>query len=132
MKRIAALVLSIVLCLSLLCACGRKTDENGNTLISSSWKCVSYTVNGTHTEVSEIPFFIYIIINKDSPKFKCDEEGNFTLTLLQKSRTGKVTMNEDGTYLLSNDYGSILAKIEGNNLTIYDDQGKMEIVFKTS
>lgn len=132
MKRTAALVLSIVLCLTLLCACGRKTDDNGNTLISSGWKCVSYTVNGTHTEVSEIPFFISIFINKDGPKFKCDDEGNFTLTLLQKSRTGKVTLNEDGTYTLANDYGYILAKIEGNNLTLYDEQGKMEIVFETS
>ena len=37
MKWTAALVLSIVLCLTLLCACGRKTDDNGNTLISSGW-----------------------------------------------------------------------------------------------
>ena len=133
MKRIAALVLSIILCLTLLCACGRKTDENGNTLITSSWKCVSYTVNGTHTEMSEIPFVIRIFMSKDDPKFKCDDGMNFTFTLLQKERTGRVSLNDDGTYSLINEYGnSIFAKIEGNNLILYDGDGKMEIVFETS
>ena len=133
MKKISALILSIILCLTLLCACGRKTDSNGNTLITSSWKCVSYTVNGTQTVISDEPFVVKLFMDKDNPKFKCDDNNIFTFTLLQKERTGKATLNDDGTYLLTNDNGkSIFAKIEGNYLTLYDEQGKMEIVFKTS
>ena len=133
MKRILTLVLSIVLCLTLLCACGRKTDENGNTLITSNWKCTSFTVNGTRTEVGDIPFFMHIFTSKDVPKFKCDDGINYTLSLLQKTRTGRVSLNDDGTYSLINEYGnSIFARIEGNNLTLYDGDGKIEIVFETS
>ena len=133
MKRIVSLVLSIILCLALFCACGRKTDADGNTLITSDWKCVSYTVNGTHTQISDIPFYIRIFIEKDNPKFECNDGENFTITLLQKERIGIVTVNDDGTYLLTGENGaSLFAKIEGNILTIYDDQGKMEMVFETS
>ena len=133
MKKTVALVLSIVFCLLMFCVCGRKTDQDGNTLITSDWTYVSFTVNGTQTKVDDIPFYMRIFTNKDDPKFKCDDAGNFTITILQKERTGTLTVSDDGTYVLTGQNGSSLyAKIEGNTLTVYDDQGKMEIVFETS
>ena len=133
MKKITALIISIVLCLTVLCACGRKTDSEGNTLITSNWKCVSFTVNGTHTDISEDPFIIKLFMSKDNPKFKCSDGENFTITLLQKSHSGKLTLNDDGTYLLTHDQGKDLyAKIEGNTLTIYSLEANMELVFETS
>ena len=133
MKKFAAAILCIVLCLTLLCACGRKTDSDGNTLISSDWRCVSYTVNDTHTEIADIPFYARLFLDKDSPKFKCDDGYNFTFTLLQKSHSGTVTLNDDGTYLLTTETGKTLfAKIAGNTLMIYTEEGNVEINFQTS
>jgi hypothetical protein len=76
---------------------------------------------------------MHIFTSKDDPKFKCDDGINYTLSLLQKTRTGRVSLNDDGTYSLINEYGnSIFARIEGNNLILYDGDGKIEIVFETS
>lgn len=133
MKKIAALILSIILCLTLLCACGRKTDENGNTLITSSWKCISYTVNDQHTELREQPLWVRLITINDIPKFKSSDGDTFTFNLVQKEYTGDLTLEEDGTYKLDTGKGKpLFGKIEGNTLTLYNEAGTVEMVFETN
>lgn len=133
MRKTVALVLSIVLCLTLFCACGKKTDQDGNTLITSDWKYVSFTVNGKQTKADDIPFFMRIFTDKDDPKFRCDDGKNFTISLLQKDHSGTVTVSDDGLFVLTGSTDTPLyATIEGDTLTIFDEAGKMEIVFVTS
>ena len=133
MKKLLAVILSIVMCLTLLCACGRKTDENGNTLITSNWKCVSYYVNGQRTVLSEQPFWVRLITSNDIPRFRTGDGETFTFNILQKKYTGNLTLNEDGTYKLDTGKGKpLFGKIEGNTLTLYSDTASLEIVFETS
>lgn len=134
MRKITAVILSVVLCLTLLCACGRKTDSDGNTLITSRWTCISYTVNGTHEDLRDDSILLKLIMFKDKPRFKSTDGTDFTLSLLQKEYNGTLTLQEDGTYIMSNGEGkpTLNAKISGNVLSVYDDNGKIEINFETS
>ena len=133
MKKITALILCIVLCLALFCACGRKTDAAGNTLITSSWDCVSYTVNGKSTDIKNETFLVKLLMSKDNPKFKCDDGENFTITLLQNDHSGKVVPNEDGTYSLVPAKGKgMTAEITGNTLMVHNEDRTVELVFETS
>ena len=133
MKKVVTLILCCVLCLTLLCACGRKTDANGNTLITSSWTCVGYTINGQHEDLTDDNIFIKLFMSKDNPKFECTDGENFTVTVLQHPHSGRIIMNEDGTFQLKPESGKgMLGKIEGNTLTIYTETKNMELVFETS
>lgn len=132
MRKITAVILSLVLCATVLCACGRKTDSDGNTLITSDWKCVSYTINGAHEDLTDDSIFIKIMMSKDNPKFECKDGVNFRISVLKKWHSGTLTLNEDGTYHLTPATGKGLnGKIEGNTLTLYSDDGKLEMVFET-
>lgn len=134
MRKVTALILSAILCMSLLCACGRRTDSNGNTLITSNWTIVEYTVNGQREDLRDDSFLLKLLMFRDKPRFKCNDGTNFEISLLQKSRSGTVTQRDDGIYELYVETGSdpLYASIVGNELTIYDDQGRIEMVFETS
>ncbi|MBR4557247.1 MAG: hypothetical protein IKO15_07190 [Clostridiales bacterium] len=132
MRKITAVILCIVLCMSLICACGRKTDSEGNTLITSKWECVSYTINGTYTDLRDDSIFIKLLMSKDNPKFTSDGE-TFTVTVLQKDHSGRLVQNEDGSFQMVSESGkSMKATIVGNTLTISAEGAGVEIVFETS
>ena len=132
MRKITAVILCIVLCMSLICACGRKTDSEGNTLITSKWECVSYTINGTYTDLRDDSIFIKLLMSKDNPKFTSDGE-TFTVTVLQKDHSGRLVQNEDGSFQMVSDSGkSMKATIVGNTLTISAEGAGVELVFETS
>ena len=131
MRKITAVIL-IVLCMSLICACGRKTDSEGNTLITSKWECVSYTINGTYTDLRDDSIFIKLLMSKDNPKFTSDGE-TFTVTVLQKDHSGRLVQNEDGSFQMVSESGkSMKATIVGNTLTISAEGAGVELVFETS
>ena len=132
MRKIIAVILSVVLCMSLICACGRKTDSEGNTLITSKWECVSYTINGTYTDLRDDSIFIKLLMSKDNPKFTSDGE-TFTVTVLQKDHSGRLVQNEDGSFQMVSQSGkSMKATIVGNTLTISAEGAGVELVFETS
>jgi len=132
MRKITAVILCIVLCVSLICACGRKTDSEGNTLITSKWECVSYTINGTYTDLRDDSIFIKLLMSKDNPKFTSDGE-TFTITVLQKDHSGRLVQNEDGSFQLVPENGKgMKATIVGNTLTISAEGAGVELVFETS
>lgn len=132
MRKITAVILCIVLCMSLICACGRKTDSEGNTLITSKWECVSYTINGTYTDLRDDSIFIKLLMSKDNPKFTSDGE-TFTVTVLQKDHSGRLVQNEDGSFQMVSQSGkSMKATIVGNTLTISAEGAGVELVFETS
>lgn len=132
MRKITAVILCIVLCMSLICACGRKTDSEGNTLITSKWECVSYTINGTYTDLRDDSIFIKLLMSKDNPKFTSDGE-TFTVTVLQKDHSGRLVQNEDGSFQMVSESGkSMKATIVGNTLTISAEGAGVELVFETS
>jgi hypothetical protein len=118
--------------MSLICACGRKTDSEGNTLITSKWECVSYTINGTYTDLRDDSIFIKLLMSKDNPKFTSDGE-TFTVTVLQKDHSGRLVQNEDGSFQMVSQSGkSMKATIVGNTLTISAEGAGVELVFETS
>ena len=132
MRKITSVILCIVLCMSLICACGRKTDSEGNTLITSKWECVSYTINGTYTDLRDDSIFIKLLMSKDNPKFTSDGE-TFTVTVLQKDHSGRLVQNEDGSFQMVSESGkSMKATIVGNTLTISAEGAGVELVFETS
>ncbi len=132
MRKITAVILCVVLCMSLICACGRKTDSEGNTLITSKWECVSYTINGTYTDLRDDSIFIKLLMSKDNPKFTSDGE-TFTVTVLQKDHSGRLVQNEDGSFQMVSESGkSMKATIVGNTLTISAEGAGVELVFETS
>ena len=132
MRKITAVILCIVLCMLLICSCGRKTDSEGNTLITSKWECVSYTINGTYTDLRDDSIFIKLLMSKDNPKFTSDGE-TFTVTVLQKDHSGRLVQNEDGSFQMVSESGkSMKATIVGNTLTISAEGAGVELVFETS
>ena len=133
MRKVTAVILSVILCMTMLCACGRKTDQNGNTLITSKWTIAEYTVNGEHEDLRDDSLLIKLIMFKDKPRFKSTDGKSFEFSLLQKHYSGALIKQDDGLYEMSTGKGSSLyARIEGNQLIIYDEAGKMEMVFETS
>ena len=133
MRKVTAVILSVILCMTMLCACGRKTDQNGNTLITSKWTIAEYTVNGEHEDLRDDSLLLKLIMFKDKPRFKSQDGKSFEFSLLQKHYSGALIKQDDGLYEMSTGKGSSLyARIEGNQLIIFDEAGKMEMVFETS
>ena len=53
MKKTVSIMLVTIFMMCMLCACGKKVDENGDALITSDWKLVEYTVNGSRSVMAE-------------------------------------------------------------------------------
>lgn len=130
MRRSAAILCCAIVGFALLTGCGKAVDDQGNTLITSRWKPVEFTVNGTTTEHE--PLFIWEIFS--FPRFKCDDGTHFTLLINGETREGTVTPEDDGTYTIvfDNNDNAFQGVIEDDVLTITSSDNNVSLVFKTS
>ncbi|MBR4581765.1 MAG: hypothetical protein IKO32_11085 [Lachnospiraceae bacterium] len=123
---ITCLVLSAV-----FFACGApKRDEFGNVPITSNWKLVSITTNGTKTDYKNENPIIKIFVSGASPKFKCDGS-SCTLTIGKRAHNGTIT-GQAGEYVIdySDSYKDMTATVSADRLYLRDMDGKIEIVFE--
>lgn len=99
-------------------------DSVSATPITSTWTLVSYTVNGTTTEVNGKPL-------AEEPAFECSDESNCIVYNAGKGHSGTMVF-KDGKYEISfNDTEvGMIGTIDGNQLTLVNPKGTVEFVFR--
>lgn len=131
MKKSLSIAVITVFMMCMLCACGSKTDENGNALITSDWKLVEYTVNGTRTVMAETEWYVKLFTANMEPAFSTKDGNTCSFSVGGNSHNGTITF--DGTeYTIDYDDSQkdMLATIDGDELRIYTADGKLEFIFE--
>ena len=134
-KHFAAVFLFIAVSFAcLFTGCGSKAvslDADGNAPITSSWRLVSYTVNGSTTVVKDLHWFIKVFLSSKNPHFSCKDGVNCVITNNGKEYKGTVAY-EDGVYniTLGQNTGAMTAVITGKTLTMVNAKGTLEFVFE--
>ena len=107
-------------------ACVGKTAPEGDVDITAQWRFESVT-----SDKGEVMGRLPWESDEDLPSFASDGTVFNISTVPGTVRTGTVTLNDDGTYMLtSDDNGSeFTAVIEGNTLTIYFPENR-ELAFE--
>ncbi len=127
-KLILALLLALLT--MALCACGN-ISVNGQKPITAKWKIISFTVNGKTTDIKNESTAERLVTQDMDPKFESPDGINCSLTIGKKMRLG--TMTEDnGRYRIkfNNAKKDLIGEINGDQLTIYDEKGKLSFVFE--
>lgn len=131
MKKKLNIVFAVICMLCMLCACGSKVDENGDALITSDWKLVEYTVNGSRTVIADLEWYVKIFTAHMEPEFSSKDGNTCTFSLGGSSHNGTLTFDGD-EYTIDYDdsHKDMLAKIDGDELRIYTADGKLEFIFE--
>ena len=124
-------ILAVTACMMfMLCACGSKTDENGNALITSDWKLVEYTVNGTRTVMAETEWYVKLFTANMEPAFSTKDGSTCTFSVGGNSHNGTITFDvTEYTIDYDDSQKDMLATIDGDELRIYTADGKLEFIF---
>ncbi len=125
MKRIVCILLT-VLVLTVLTGCGSDSkDADGNARITSKWKLIEMSVNGS-TDTDET-----FLAMEEAPKFTCDDGKTFVFSNMKKSHSGKLQEDEDGYTLKFDDKTvDMKAVIDGDKLTITIPNKTTKLVFE--
>jgi len=105
-------------------------DENTQAAdIASDWELVEFTVNGETTTADELDDVADI-----APAFTCTDGTSCVISNNGSDHPGTLTLVEDGQYTISFDdtEHDMTAQITGDTLTLTNDTGTVEMVFRSS
>ncbi len=130
MKKKVSIVLVTIFMMCMLCACGKKVDENGDALITSDWKLVEYTVNGSRSVMAETEWYVKLFTIGMEPAFSTKDGTTCTFSVGGKEHTGTLTYDGDVYNIVYNDsQKGMIADIDGDELRIYTADGNLEFIF---
>ena len=117
--------------LIMMTGCGTKVDSDGNYSINSKWKLTEFAFDGNRTVLANDPEIVNKMTEDAQPKFECTNNKNCKFTLNGKTHNGTVSREGDGYRITFDDsYKPFLANIDGNKLTLTNENKKVEIIFE--
>ena len=96
--------------------------------LMKNWKLVQFTVKGETTKAEELPSYD---LENMAPRFTCEDGIHIVFSNGAKDHPGTVSL-ENGQYILRYDDTTrdMTATLSGDRLTVVNDKGTLEIIFR--